>query len=336
MVPEISIIVPVYNSEKFLAKCIESLINQKFTDIEIILINDGSKDTSQDICMFYAKKDSRIKVINQQNSGVSSARNNGINQSVGKYIMFCDSDDIVSPYWCTIMHNAILRNPYSLNVSKVTFNISNLFDKNYFANENYAIIDYFLLYKSGLSGYTPNKIYDLSIIKNNHIFFDKSYSIGEDVKFNIEYYGQCKNIVLIDAELYYYNTVEDSLTHKYKQNAFEVHLMPFYIRIKNIENKYISEYCDIWLYQFIKLFDNIFDIRNIHMSLLNKFAYNNKMIKTKEFQFCVENSSENKLLKSIFKLKNYYIFWIFQKLTSFKQKLRSNKNENHRNDTCKK
>lgn len=260
--PNISIIMPIYNSEKHLSKSIESILSQSFHEFELILINDGSTDSSLSICEYYQRKDNRIVLINQNNQGVSSARNNGITVAKGKYIMFCDSDDIVSPYWCSIMHDAILKNPYSLNVSKVTFDISNLVDKNVISNKKHSTIDYFLLYKAGLSGYTPNKIYDASIIRTNKIYFDKKYSIGEDVKFNIEYYNHCKNIVLLNYELYYYNTVDDSLTHKFKDNAFELHIMPFWIRIKYINQQSLSDYCDIWLYQFIQLFDNVFDKRN--------------------------------------------------------------------------
>ena len=91
--PKISIIIPVYNAEKYLKICVDSILNQTFKDFELILIDDGSSDTSKEICEQYIKLDNRVKVIEQSNKGVSVARNNGLENSCGEYIMFCDSDD---------------------------------------------------------------------------------------------------------------------------------------------------------------------------------------------------------------------------------------------------
>ena len=91
--PLVSIIVPVYNNEKYLRQCLDSITNQTFKDIEIILVDDGSTDNSASICEEYAKEDSRVVFIHSENKGVSNARNIGIDKSKGKFIMFCDSDD---------------------------------------------------------------------------------------------------------------------------------------------------------------------------------------------------------------------------------------------------
>ena len=93
----ISVIVPVYKTEKFLSDCIKSILNQTYHDLEVILVNDGSPDSSGQICEEYAKKDSRIKVIHQENAGVASARNTGLNLAAGEYITFVDSDDYICP-----------------------------------------------------------------------------------------------------------------------------------------------------------------------------------------------------------------------------------------------
>lgn len=89
----VSIIVPVYNAEKYLSSCIESILNQTYSEFELFLINDGSSDSSAEICNFYAKKDERIKVIHNANHGVSYTRNNGLQLAKGEYIIFCDADD---------------------------------------------------------------------------------------------------------------------------------------------------------------------------------------------------------------------------------------------------
>ena len=93
MNPKISVIVPVYNVEMFLRRCIDSILAQTFTDFELLLIDDGSKDKSGEICDEYATKDVRIRVFHKQNGGVSSARNVGLNHAIGEYICFCDADD---------------------------------------------------------------------------------------------------------------------------------------------------------------------------------------------------------------------------------------------------
>ena len=103
----ISIIVPIYNDSKYLVKCIESIIHQTYTNLQIILIDDGSTDNSLEICQEYAKKDSRILVIHKENGGLPSARNAGLDVSNGEYVMFCDADDFYNPDSCEILERAI-------------------------------------------------------------------------------------------------------------------------------------------------------------------------------------------------------------------------------------
>ena len=107
---KISIIVPVYNAEKYLVECLNSLVEQTYKNIEIILIDDGSIDNSAKICDEYAKKDERIKVVHQKNSGVSVARNNGLDMHTGDYVMFVDSDDWIELNTCEILINNIISN----------------------------------------------------------------------------------------------------------------------------------------------------------------------------------------------------------------------------------
>ena len=107
MTPFFSIIIPVYNVEKYLAACLDSVLNQDFTDFEIICVNDGSTDASDDILKDYQKRDSRICIITQKNSGLSEARNTGIENASGKYICFVDSDDMLSKGALRVLWNAV-------------------------------------------------------------------------------------------------------------------------------------------------------------------------------------------------------------------------------------
>lgn len=106
----ISVIVPVYNVEKYVERCIESILKQTYTDFELILVNDGSTDRSYDICCEYKKKDSRIRLINKNNGGLSDARNVGIDESLGEYITFIDSDDFISQYMFEFLYNTLIKN----------------------------------------------------------------------------------------------------------------------------------------------------------------------------------------------------------------------------------
>ena len=103
--PKISVIVPVYCAETYLKKCIECILAQTFLDFELLLVDDGSPDNSGIICDSYASRDSRVRVIHKKNGGVSSARNEGLRQATGTYVMFCDSDDFVDSSWCIELYN---------------------------------------------------------------------------------------------------------------------------------------------------------------------------------------------------------------------------------------
>lgn len=111
---EISVIIPVYNTEKYLPRCIDSLLKQTFTDFEVILIDDGSTDNSLAVCQSYAAMDSRIIIIQSKHLGVGAVRNLGLDNAKGKYIMFCDSDDYVEPEWIEELHKAAANHPDSL------------------------------------------------------------------------------------------------------------------------------------------------------------------------------------------------------------------------------
>ena len=120
---KVSVIIPVYNTEKYLKSCLDSVINQTLSDIEIICINDGSTDNSLDILEEYANKDDRIKIINQKNQGVSEARNNGIKLAKSDYFILLDSDDSIENTICEKSYNAIVKNNADINI--IGFNIYN-------------------------------------------------------------------------------------------------------------------------------------------------------------------------------------------------------------------
>lgn len=134
MAAKISVIVPIYNADKYLARCIESIVNQTYHNLEIILVDDGSVDQSLKICEQYAKNDTRIKIIYQHNQGVSVARNNGISHANGEYVCFVDADDFVSEDYCQNLVELIKRDKSDIAVTTYNF----YHDDAYFINLNFT------------------------------------------------------------------------------------------------------------------------------------------------------------------------------------------------------
>lgn len=324
--PEISVIVPIYNAEKHLCRCIDSILRQSFHDIEIILVDDGSTDSSPEMCDQYKTVDERIKVIHKRNGGVSSARNIGMRDASGKYIMFCDSDDYVSATWCQVLHEVILQNSDAF----VCCDVLRKEDTQVFSNDDfdegaYSVksVSYFDIYKKGISAYVFNKIYSTEVILRNKLVFDEKCSFGEDAIFNTEYCKLCSSCVYINQKLYGYVQLAESLVHRYYPNRFAMHLPIFEARLPLLAKDDLEEYCDIWLYQFLQLFKNVYDERN-SMTALERMQYNHRMMNTDVFKYCVAHASgknESRLCMRVLSMNNYYVYWILEKITSIKQKL---------------
>lgn len=231
--PRFSIIIPVYNAEKYLDRCISSVIKQTYRNCEIILINDGSKDHSGTICDEYARKDNRIKVVHQENAGVSTARNIGLKNAVGEYIIFVDCDDWLQTNMFQKLNNIIERE----NVDCIIYNLKGII-KNRFVPEKKLINSIIKLIKTETINSPCNKVYRRDIIEQYNIKFDKKIEIGEDLLFNIVYISKIKNIYLFNNKLYNYTKVNNnSLTKKYKENKYE-QLMFVDNEMKKILKKY--------------------------------------------------------------------------------------------------
>ena len=234
---KISIIVPVYNVEQYVGECIESILNQSFKNIELILINDGSKDNSGFICDQYAKKDNRIKVIHKKNEGVSIARNIGISNASGEYIAFVDSDDIVDEEIYTTMLKAMKKNESDLVMCRYKRIYNN--GKNELALEplreglynkeqifNNLILDMIGNESSNISqplimGSTCRCLYKKEIIDKYEIEFP-IIKIAEDMLFHLHYLMTCEKAYVAGEALYYYRYNELSATKNYINNLWEV------------------------------------------------------------------------------------------------------------------
>lgn len=255
-----SIIVPVYNTEKYLKNCLESILNQTFRDYELIVVNDGSKDSSAEICDYYAQLDDRIRVIHKENGGVSSARNCGINMAKGKYIWFVDSDD-------TIANNAlqILSAAVKDNDDLIVFN--RLLEEKYHIKsfDDFLKVHYFSYHL----GFEPwNKLYKREIIKLNNILFDTEEAIGEDLLFNISYYQYINNIKFISEKLYNYIVREDSAMTTRDDKRY-IKQMRLFDKIRDLISNDISENSLTCLY-FMHLISGLNQTSNGQLSMKDR------------------------------------------------------------------
>lgn len=219
----ISIIVPIYNAEKYIKNCIDSVLNQDYSDFELLLIDDGSKDESLTIIRDYAQMDSRIKVTSQKNQGVSCARNTGINLATGDYITFLDSDDQYRPNFLSRMLEAINKTNADLVISGfINIPSGEEITK---ATQIYNTVseiekDYVFFRETGLLNVPWNKIFRRSLITK---LFPSNVSLGEDLLFVYDYLANCNKVCFICDCLYLYTIPNDEgLTKKYHSNGFEV------------------------------------------------------------------------------------------------------------------
>ena len=239
----ISIVIPVYKVEKYLEKCIESVLKQTYTNLQIILVDDGSPDNCGKICDEYAKRDSRIDVIHKVNGGLSEARNVGISKAKGRYIGFVDSDDYIKENMYEILLNLIKE--YNADAS-----ICNLYDviegKEYIRNKNNGIQEYSrldilkeVLLDKNIQSYAWNKLY------KKELFDEVKYPIGkkyEDIGTTFYIFEKCNKIVVTSEPEYYYLKRSDSL-------------------VNNVTESTVFDYMELILQRYLYINDNIKELK---------------------------------------------------------------------------
>lgn len=323
-IPEVSIIVPVYNVENYLEKCINSILNQTFKNFELILVNDGSTDRSGEICEEYKQRDKRIKVFHNSNQGVSMSRNFGIDEAKGRYLMFCDSDDYVNETWIEELYKMILLYPNAwINCNLYRLDYDNK-EKTIIENDlnEITILDvsqYYKTIKLGISGSVWNKIFDKRIINKFNIRFNESISYGEDVEFTINYLKYADKIVIINKPLYYYvQYSRETLSVKYYENKLDLLRNIFFVRKPFIHSDYIKEFCNEYFYLFCTTLNE--NVRNKKgRMLLKSLNYNQILINSNEFKECLEYATyykEDMKYKNLLKIRNYYIVYLYQYISN--------------------
>ena len=208
----ISIIVPVYNAEKTLRRCVRSLMGQTYRNLEIILVNDGSKDGSLGLCREFAGEDARIRVIDQPNGGVSSARNAGLDAATGTFVMFCDSDDWTEPDWCAAMGGNYEEG--NLTICEIDRDDIPLEKAEYPQILETAQRKDFL-HRPLLMCALYNKFFVRNVIEDNHLRFPEQLSLGEDFAFVLSY------VCAIGGNLRYLRRGAVPLRHHRRKYAFQ-------------------------------------------------------------------------------------------------------------------
>lgn len=334
---KISIVVPVYNAEQYVGECIESILNQSFNNIELILINDGSKDRSGFICDEYAKKDNRIKVIHKKNEGVSIARNIGIKNASGEYIAFVDGDDLVDKKIYTTMLQAINKTNsdlvmcryervYSDGKSELAVEplIEGIYDKEQIFDK--LILDMIGNDLSNMSkplimGSTCRCLYKKEIIDKYKIEFP-IIKIAEDMLFHLYYLVACKKVYVVEQALYYYRYNELSATKNYINHLWEVlmyqlELVEDGLNKFNLLNSKSKDRLEINTFYFISwCFTNECNPRNPKkyreiIKEMNKISKHNKFKEVFTWNNIKKASFKEMCLFTCIKLKLYTLVYLY-------------------------
>lgn len=218
-----SIIVPVYNVENELSKCIDSILGQSVEDFELILIDDGSTDRSGEICDDYGKKDRRIKVIHKSNGGVSSARNSGLDIANGEYIVFVDSDDYVTEDYLEKLYNPNV-DMVLCNIKYININLGKFYTLKSRKYGRFYVKDKIIdeLINSRYISTVYSKSYKRNILESNKIRFDTSISLGEDTMFVVDYIVCINEIYISNSLIYNYIDYGTESLSKFSMDKFKM------------------------------------------------------------------------------------------------------------------
>lgn len=289
---KISIIVPVYNKSDTLKRCIESVLNQDYQNLELILVDDGSSDNSYEICLSYGEKDTRVKVFKKENGGVSSARNFGLKVASGEFIQFVDADDFLEKNMCSKLISSYFENDFDVVVCSYKKHtddkIKNKMSLDFECESISQFKDKFaFLFENVLFNSPWNKLYKREKI---NFLFDEDFSLGEDLLFNLEYFKTCKKVKIIKNCLYnYVDKSFDSLSKVYSDTLLEKQIY-LYKKVKAFSKECFG---DDFLYGSI---DRVF-LKEIYY-LLKKIVYQKDLSK-KEKISKIKDILERKEIKNI-------------------------------------
>lgn len=261
----ISVIIPAYNAEKYIERCLKSIQAQTYNNLEIIVVNDGSRDHTKELVYKMKQQDPRIKLIYKENEGVSAARNDGVASATGKYLYFIDSDDYIDSMMVEKLYRAICEYKSQLSVCGFVSVFEHkedgsfsLYDSETKIDRNRYLAEMSAYLYSVYYGSLWNKMYITKVVKDNKLTFRKDISLAEDFIFNLDYLGYVEYVTMLpECMYYYYQGNEESLTKKSD---------PWYIwEMAEIRLKYCTE-----KYQEMNMLDSC--KRNIDTTVANELV----------------------------------------------------------------
>ena len=278
MTPTISIIIPIYNMEQFLGRCLDSVVNQTYDSLEIILVNDGSTDSSGDICHTYAQNDNRIKVIHQVNSGVSSARNTGLDAATGDYISFVDPDDYIelNTYETLIPYLGNDIDILRFNAKRKGEILNWLPFKGEYSGDRFeqeVVLPMIGSEKFGgmfILGVLWVHLFKRDLIEKNHIRFNKELRRCEDRLFTITTMLHANKMFFVDDILYHYQVNDESLSNRYDPIRWQQEL----IFLDDLKKKYFETKSLSFIIKANQRISNDYVLRAI-TSINNEYFTNN-------------------------------------------------------------
>lgn len=265
--PLLSVIVPVYNTAPYLKQCLDSIMNQTYSALEIILVDDGSTDGAGEICKAYESSDQRVKVVQQKNQGVAIARKNGLEKATGLYAVFIDSDDYIDKDYFEKMINAVGN--YDLVTAGVIFErndkhiVFDVLEQGVYVGEKQLeyVIDNMIIYKCGLERgltyYIFNKLYRTDYAKRVIRQINEKVFYGEDSEFLYRYVLECSSVHITDICGYHYCNREQSTTHR-KHDNYLTNINELYLSLKELFNRHerrdsLLQQLQIWMSIMIRL-----------------------------------------------------------------------------------
>ncbi len=328
--PLVTVVVPVYKVEKYLDRCIESIVNQTYKNLEIILVDDGSPDNCPQMCDDWAKKDSRIRAFHKENAGAGMARNTGLDNATGEYIFFVDSDDYVSIY----LVEKCLLNAYKNDSDVVIFGRTDIFDdgrqvekdicadklifkKTEIKNE---LISAMLNYQFGIGMSIWSKMYKVQTIKHlNKRFVSERELFSEDVYFGIDLFADINTVSILKDNLYYYSIRENSLSRQFNSNRYQEQNDYFYK--KTIELAHDKELSDK-VFEHIGVRYHMYSVANMKQIILanvsNKekkkmflsFSKNDVLLSSLTDDILRYENSSSKIFWKLFRKKQFLICYL--------------------------
>lgn len=310
----VSVIVPVYNVEEYLDRCIQSIVKQTYKNLEIILVDDGSPDSCPQMCDEWAERDNRIKIIHKENGGVSSARNSALDIAKGEYIAFVDSDDYAENNFISNLLNGFTNENVGISICGLFNNGKKVMPESEVIVDSaeasvmlFNIKDY-----PYFEGYIWNKMYKKEVIDENHLRFDNPLRMCEDTLFNFEYLKHIDNVSFVPSAEYHYCYRSDSvMSVKPIQNDFD--MVPLIDKFLNESNdEKLSDMIAVWSFKYwIKAIDDHI------VSKKGMDYYINSIKKIKKYKNVLLKSSYTTKVEKLFiiLINNFkLIYFVFKKI----------------------